>query len=466
MISRRGAALLALLLASSGCAPVPRRAGSQTTRPARGTGAPPATLLASFERAWQRIADTYPYPDFHGLDWQAVREELRPRAARARSASEERAVIREMIERLHESHFEVVPGLGLRDKSLPADDDASAGAAVAPDGGPPGDAGFDMRPVGGHFVVTRVDEGGAAQAAGVKLGWELVSMGDLDEGAVAALEKSLKGPDQSAGFVQSGLSVERELQGSAGSTLEASFRDGHDALVRADIVLGAAHGEMSQLGNLPPLLVDVEHRIVPGPVGYVRFNLFLTPVSARFDAALRTFRDAKVEGVVLDLRGNPGGIGGMVMGLAGHFVSRPVTLGTMTTRQGVLNFRVNPRVGSQVIDAPLAVLVDGLSVSTAELFAAGLQGIGRARVFGRRSAGMALPSIIETLPDGDRLQFAIADLHGPKGERIEGAGVQPDEVIALSREDLLAGRDPDLDAALHWIRSQPDITADHTRTTP
>jgi carboxyl-terminal processing protease len=157
------------------------------------------------------------------------------------------------------------------------------------------------------------------------------------------------------------------------------------------------------------------------------------------------------KGVVVDLRGNPGGIGGMVMGLAGHFIGEHASLGTMTTRDSELSFVANPRGKSQLFTGPLAVLVDGMSISTSELFAAGLQGNGRARVFGQTTAGMALPSIVEKLPDGDRLQFAVADLRGPNGARIEGKGVVPDVIVEPTRAQLLEGRDPVLDAAVDWI---------------
>ena len=64
---------------------------------------------------------------------------------------------------------------------------------------------------------------------------------------------------------------------------------------------------------------------------------------------------------------------------------------------------------------------------------------------------MALPSMFETLPNGDRLQLVMADLVGPGGSRIEGTGVVPDVPIALSQAVLLEGRDPVLDAAQAWI---------------
>jgi C-terminal processing protease CtpA/Prc len=64
---------------------------------------------------------------------------------------------------------------------------------------------------------------------------------------------------------------------------------------------------------------------------------------------------------------------------------------------------------------------------------------------------MALPSIFESLPNGDGLQMVIGDLTGPGGIRLEGEGVQPDAIVHLTRSALLENRDPTLDAAVSWI---------------
>jgi carboxyl-terminal processing protease len=68
-----------------------------------------------------------------------------------------------------------------------------------------------------------------------------------------------------------------------------------------------------------------------------------------------------------------------------------------------------------------------------------------------QTAGGALPAVLERLPGGDVLQYAIGDFVTANGQRIEGRGVVPDQVVAPSRADLLGGRDPILDAALDWI---------------
>ena len=99
----------------------------------------------------------------------------------------------------------------------------------------------------------------------------------------------------------------------------------------------------------------------------------------------------------------------------------------------------------------MAILVDAGSYSASEIFSGGMQAIGRARIFGTQTAGGALPAVLERLPGGDVLQYAIGDFVTATGQRIEGRGVVPDRVVEPAREDLLAGRDPILDAALDWI---------------
>ena len=117
---------------------------------------------------------------------------------------------------------------------------------------------------------------------------------------------------------------------------------------------------------------------------------------------------AHCDGMVIDLRGNPGGIGAMAMGMAGWLVKQTgERLGVMYMRGATLNFFINPR--AEAFEGPVAVLVDGSSASTSEIFAGGLKDLGRARIFGTRTAAAALPSVITRLPNGDGFQYAVAN---------------------------------------------------------
>jgi carboxyl-terminal processing protease len=141
------------------------------------------------------------------------------------------------------------------------------------------------------------------------------------------------------------------------------------------------------------------------------------------------------------------------MGIAGFFVKKEgQKLGEMKMRDATLKFVIFPR--PETYDGPLAILVDAGSASTTEILAQGLQDLGRARIFGTRTAGAALPSDIVRLPNGDGFQFAQASYTSVKGTVIEGSGVIPDVEVRQTTEATVAGRDLVVEAADAWIRSQ------------
>jgi C-terminal processing protease CtpA/Prc len=203
-------------------------------------------------------------------------------------------------------------------------------------------------------------------------------------------------------------------------------------------------------GNLPETRLEFEAKKLPGGAGYIRFNEFLDPVSImpKVESAVREFSGAP--GIVLDLRGNRGGIGIMAMGIAGFFISEPGRkLGEMIMPDATLKFVVFPR--PQAYKGKLAILVDGGSASTTEILAQGMQDLGRARIFGTLTAGAALPSDIVRLPNGDGFQFAEASYTSVNGKVLEGAGVTPDVEVLETAEARAAGRDLVVEAAEAWI---------------
>jgi carboxyl-terminal processing protease len=181
----------------------------------------------------------------------------------------------------------------------------------------------------------------------------------------------------------------------------------------------------------------------------------MTPLLPHLERAMEDLRSCR--GMVLDLRGNTGGIAALVMGVSGFFVNEQVSLGSMSTRAGTLQYMVNPRRSNRrgevltPFAGPVAILVDPGSASTSEIFAKGMHDIGRARLFGDTTAGQALPASLTRLPDGDLLLHVIADFHSPNGTRLEALGVIPDVVLPLRQADLLAGVDAPMAAALAWI---------------
>jgi carboxyl-terminal processing protease len=435
--------LLAVLLFSSAAA------GQSPTTGVRPASVVQSVAVATFDSAWVRIRDTYYDATFRGVDWEAVRAELRPRAEQARTMVELREVLNEMVTRLGESHYSVIP-------YDVAGAVATGGRPV--EGGVPGDVGMEIRLAGEALVVSRVEEGGPAERAGVRPGWLLEGLAGEPTAPDVARVTNLSGGGGRNALTQLLWSIRGRLEGAAGSTVAVDFRDEEGAIAGRTLVRRARPGEAVRFGNLPTFMAELSYErltITGGCIGVIRFKIWMVPLVARFDRAMDDVRNC--DGIVIDLRGNPGGIAGMVMGISGHFLNERIALGTMHSRGTSLNFVANPRRvdsgGNPVIPyaGPVAILVDGLSVSTSEFFAGGMQAIGRARIFGERTAGQALPATLLRLPSGDVLMYVVADFTAPDGSRIEGRGVIPDAAIPLDRRALLAGRDPAYEAAVAWL---------------
>ena len=397
----------------------------------------------TFDAVVTIVRDSHFDPAFDRAAWDRTATELRPKALGSKTPGELRAVLSDMLGRLGLSHFAIIPGTS---------DSPSQSSDLS------GQPGFDLRLVNRQMVVTTVEPESPASAAGVRAGWVLDRIGDTP---VATLLTRI--PETTPGRIAQleawRLAITR-LRGPSGSALDATFLDATGAPVRKSIERHAERGQPVTVGSLPTMFVRVSSRQVPTPAGktagVIGFNVWMTAVDREFQLAMDRFRGA--DGIVIDLRGNPGGLAAMIMGLSGHFFPEPATLGVMTTKDAQpLRFNANPRLvsaaGTRVepYAGPVAILVDSLTGSASECFAGGMQSSGRARVFGQTSMGQALPALFDKLPNGDVLIHAWGDFVTGTGVRIEGRGVVPDEPIEISRDALLAGRDATLEAALSWI---------------
>ncbi|HEY2013804.1 MAG TPA: S41 family peptidase [Bryobacteraceae bacterium] len=426
----RGAGLSILLVICAGLA------GGQQTSERQAN-------IDSFERVWKAVLDKHWDPKLGGLDWQAVHDELRPKIEAATTKDQAREVMSSMLARLHQTHFGIFPG------DVYQDLDSTDGKSGGPRNGNPG---LDLRILEGRAVVTSVEPGSPAAARGVKPGWEIVRVNDKE---MAPVLQNIRDQFGSSTLIDLRLtrSVLSRLQGKAGSTVRLEFLDAGDHAVPLELERVQPRGRIAGMGNFPGDYFWAEWRKARPDVGYIRFNMFMDP-----ETLTKTVEDAvkgcpDCSGFVIDVRGNPGGIGGLAMGVAGWFIDQQgLQLGTMYLREATFKFVVFPR--PQSFRGPLAVLVDGCSASTSEIFAGGLKDVKRARIFGTRTAGAALPSIIEKLPNGDGFQYAIANYISQGGKPLEGIGVIPDEEVRLTRHQLLEGQDPVLDAAIGWIQKQ------------
>jgi carboxyl-terminal processing protease len=194
--------------------------------------------------------------------------------------------------------------------------------------------------------------------------------------------------------------------------------------------------------------VEVESALLPGTkVGYVRFNIWLMDLSAEIERAVGDLRGRGMESLVIDLRGNPGGVGAMVVPVGRLVLDRDADLGVMKMRGAEQRFAI--KRGQDPFMGPVVILIDAGTASTSEIFAQALKDLGRAKIVGQsESQGAALPSVIEKLDGGAMLQYVVGDYTSPAGIAVEGKGVEPDVRVTVTREDLINGRDAVLVAAI------------------
>ena len=421
---------------------------AQTPRPTQGVpGAVPAGIPGAapssadvrqetFDLVWRTVKEKHFDPTLGGLDWDKVREQYAPRAAAAKSDAEFYDVLRQMLGELHQSHFNIIPPEAVVEDDSPE-----------PKGG---GIGVDLRLVDGQPMITSVEPGSTAAAAGLRPGFIIKKVNDTTfEQVVALFAKSKE--SQAMVMLRITRVMLARINGAPQTTVRIAYLDDRDLPREATVSRERLKGEMSQrLGNFPPQYAEFEVKRLADGIGYIRFNIFVMSLMDRIKTAIRGMNDAP--GIIFDLRGNPGGVGGMAPGIAGVLGKEQTSLGTMTMRSGLNRFFVNPQPNPYL--GPVVILTDGSSASTSEIFAGGMQELGRAVVVGERTVGAALPSFFQKLPTGALFQYAIADFKTPRGTLIEGRGVAPDIEVKLTRRALLEGRDVQLDAASEQIKKQ------------
>lgn len=392
----------------------------------------PELYRRTFEIVWSRVKETYYDPTFGGVDWDAVGQRYRARLGVIRTESGLYELLQQMLGELRRSHFHIYPPGTFVEEGDSLEKQGSVG--------------LDVRVLGHQVVITSVRAGSSAERAGMRPGFVLRRIGDRE---VDWLLRSLSvgWEPRSRRRMRVARAVLGALDGEPGTWVRVRYWDARNRVRETRLQRERIAGEWSErFGNFPPMPVEFEVKRL-GDVGYIRFNIFVVGLMERIRAAIRELSSAPA--LIFDLRGNPGGMGGMAAGVAGMLCNQQTSLGTMKMRSGHLNLAVFPQ--SNPYTGIVVVLIDAHTGSTAEIFTAGLQELGRAIVVGERSAGAALPSLFERLPTGALFQYAIADFQTPKGVLIEGRGVIPDIEVRLTRRALLEGRDPQLEAALSEI---------------
>ncbi|HEY6229530.1 MAG TPA: S41 family peptidase, partial [Verrucomicrobiae bacterium] len=343
--------------------------------------APPPLALESFQYAWETIRDTHFDTNFNGLDWTAVRTKFLPRIEKAKSQQEVRDTIQEMLDLLNVSHLMILPGTPQRrspidtNKPTPFKATEQKSPQQPLQMAPPSEAGtlgIEVRVLNNQIVVFRVAPNSPAAQNGIKPGWIIESIDD--EPALDPTVDENKDAKHHREFLL-WHNAAAMLKGAASEKCTLVVRNDAGEKKTLTIPRTRETGQPAKLGNLPTMFTHVATNELKSPagkrVGYLTFNLWMVPVIQSINEFIDVNRNS--DGIIIDLRGNVGGIGGIVMGTAGHFAQNRPSLGKMKMRDNELNFIAFTRpLDSQnhptnIFRGKLAILVDNISLSSSEL---------------------------------------------------------------------------------------------------
>ena len=199
----------------------------------------------------------------------------------------------------------------------------------------------------------------------------------------------------------------------------------------------------------------VTHRMLESNVGYISVSEFSETTTGQFMIALKDLEAQGMRGLVIDLRGNPGGLYDVVVDMLDILIENDRLLVYTEDKYGVREDQYSKT--AEKFDKPLAVLIDGTSASASEIFSGALQDYGAATIVGTQSYGKGIvQSLYPINSDGSAVKLTVSQYFLPNGECIHGKGITPDIEVELDAElkQILASKreyDNQLDAAVQSV---------------
>lgn len=203
--------------------------------------------------------------------------------------------------------------------------------------------------------------------------------------------------------------------------------------------------ELKSVSTKAPKIGKVDDNL-----GYIRLSSFISRNAAtEFQAALNQLKDK--DGIIIDLRSNPGGLLTNAIYIADMLLSSKTIVSTVD-RDG---YKETQNSLSQVItDQPIVVLINGGSASASEILSGALKDNGRATIVGKKSFGKGLVQEINKLPDGSALHITIQKYLTPNGTDIHKKGITPDYTVDITEQDIKDNKDPQLAKACEILQQK------------
>jgi carboxyl-terminal processing protease len=274
------------------------------------------------------------------------------------------------------------------------------------------------------LTITKPMDGSPALAAGLQAGDQVIAVDGQD---VTGLDPE---------------SVRQKVLGPAGSTVTLTIQRPGDSQP-FDV----------QITREVITVPSVTSKMLANNIAYIQITTFGDTTATDFHQQLSDLLAQNPSGLILDLRDNGGGYLDTAIKVASEFIPSGVIV-TEKAGDGTLTPH-DATPGGLAIDAsklPMVVLVNGYSASASEIVAGALQDTGRAKLVGETTYGKG--SVQNWIPLADNqgaVRVTIARWLTPKGRTIDKIGLTPDVSVTMTQDDINAGRDPQLDAAIQQL---------------
>lgn len=196
---------------------------------------------------------------------------------------------------------------------------------------------------------------------------------------------------------------------------------------------------------------SVESEILDGNIGYLKISRFANDTDALALKAAEHFKQTNVNGVILDVRNNPGGLLDASVSLAGLWLPKGTTV-LEEKRGGVTIESLKSNGPAMLKGIPTVVLINDGSASASEIVAGALKDHKAATLVGTKTFGKGSVQQLQQLSDGGVLKVTIARWYTPGGKNIDKEGIQPDKKVDQTADDMKNNKDPQRDAAVDALR--------------
>jgi carboxyl-terminal processing protease len=232
----------------------------------------------------------------------------------------------------------------------------------------------------------------------------------------------------------------QKVRGPAGTHVKLSIRrEGTDGLLEFDLIRAAIQ------------VPSIESRMEPGNIAYISIYFFGDNTDEQVAKALTELMAQKPKGLILDLRGDPGGLVDSAVNIASEFLPENQVVFLEKRSDGVQT-PTYTRAGGLALDIPMVVLVNKGSASASEIVAGAIQDHQRGKLVGQTTFGKGSEQYwIQLVDKQGAVRITIARWYTPDGRLIAQQGLTPDFAVPFSEDEFNAGKDPQLAKALELL---------------